>query len=154
MAYTAAHISANRKQTSTIWAPADAATAQLVDLGQPQSASLLMWPIEEFKTFMAQVTVSILGGTGITAFSIYCGTDAAGTTPTEVVAHALGDLPNAINDSVYLECNVDQIHDVLATATHVGVWLDCQHNDDETAVTFTCESPTYPRAALTADYVS
>ena len=154
MAYTAAHISANRKQTATIWAPADAATAQLVDLGQPQAASVLMVPIKEFKTFSAQATVSLLGGTGIVAFSIYCGTSAAGANPTSVVAHALGSLPNAVGDSVFLETNVDQIHDALATATHVGVWLDCQHNDDETAITFTSESPTFPRADLTADYVS
>ena len=154
MAYTAAHISANRKQTTTIWAPADAATAQLVDLGQPQDTTGMMWPIKEFKTFSAQATVSLLGGTGIVAFSIYCGTSAAGATPTSVVAHALGDLPNAVDDSVFLECNVDQIHDALATATHVGVWLDCQHNNDETAITFTSEDPTFPRASLTADYVS
>ena len=154
MSYTAAHISANRKQIAVVWQPADAATAQLVDLGQPQGASLLMLPIEEYKTFSAQILTSLLTGTGPTAFSIYCGTAAAGTTPTSVVAHAVGSLPNAEGDSLFLECNVDQIHEALATATHVGVWLDCNHNDDETVVVFTCESPTYPRAGLTADYVS
>ena len=51
-------------------------------------------------------------------------------------------------------CNVEQVHAALATATHVGVWLDCQHNDDEIAVAWTQDEPRFPRANLTADYVS
>jgi len=151
---TAVHVSANRKQTAVLWAPADAATAQLVDLGQPQGASLLMWPIEEFRVFSAQILVTLLTGTGPTAFSIYAGTSAAGAGAVAVVTHAMGSLPNAVGDSLFLECNAEQIHESLATATHVGVWLDCNNNDDETAVVFTCEDPYYPRAGLTADYVS
>jgi hypothetical protein len=152
--YTAEHVSANRKQIAVVWQPADAATAQLVDLGQPQGASALMLPIEEFTHFTAQTCASLLAGSGVTVFKIYCGTDAAGSTPTVVVAHAVGTAPDAEGDSLFLECNAEQIHEVLATATHVGVWLDCQHNDDETVVIFTCEHPTYARAGLTADYTA
>ena len=152
--YTAEHVSANRLQRTVIWQPADAATAQIVDLGQPQGASALMLPIEEYRVFTAQATTSLLAGSGPTAFSICAGTSAAGAGVALVVTHAMGSLPNAEGDSVWLECNVEQIREVLATATHVGVWLDCQHNDDETAITFTCEDPFYPVAGLTADYVS
>ena len=154
MAYTAHHIMARRKQRSVLHKPADAATAQLVDLGQPQGASIVMTPIANFRRWHAEVLVCVLGGTGIVAFSIYCGTDAAGSGATEVVAHALGDLPNAIQDSVNLECDVEQVKAALATATHVGVWLDCQHNDDEIAVAWSEEDPRFPRANLTADYVA
>jgi hypothetical protein len=152
--YTADRISGRRLQRTVIWQPADAATAQIVDLGQPQGASLLMLPIANYRRFSAQATVSLLTGTGVTAFSICAGTSAAGAGVQLVVTHALGSLPNAEGDSVWLECDVEQIHEVLATATHVGVWLDCNHNDDETAITFTCEEPIYPHTGITADYVS
>lgn len=152
--YTAQHLAARRLQRTVIWQPADAATAQIVDLGQPQGAGLLMLPIAQYRRFSAQVTTSLLTGTGPTAFSICAATDAAGTGVQLVVTHAMGSLPDAEGDSVWLECDVEQVREVLSTATHVGVWLDCNHNDDESAVTFTCEEPLYPHADLTDDYVS
>lgn len=152
--YTAHKFQSEMEVRTVIWQPADAATAQLVDLGQPQGAGNLCLPIANFRRFLAQITTSLLVGTGPTAFSIYAATDAAGTGGVAVVTHALGSLPNAEGDSVVLECDVEQIREVLATATHVGVWIDCNNNDDETAVTFIRAEPFYPRAGLTADYVS
>jgi hypothetical protein len=153
--YTANDLLTREEQRTVIWQPADAATAQIVDLGQPQGAGALMLPIANFRKFKAQVTTSLLTGTGPTAFSICAGTSAAGAGVTLVVTHAMGSLPNAEGDSVVLECNVEQIREVLATATHVGVWLDCNHNDDEAAVTFTRADPFQgPRDGLTGDYVS
>lgn len=153
--YTAHKLLADEEQRTVIWQPADAATAQIVDLGQPQGASALMLPIALFRRFKAQITTSLLVGTGPTAFSICAATSAAGAGVLLVVTHAMGSLPDAEGDSLVLECNAEQIHEVLPTATHVGVWLDCNHNDDETAITFTRADPLYgPRAGLTADYVS
>lgn len=153
--YTAEHLGARQELRTVIHNPADAATAQLVDLGQPKGAGNKCLPIDVFRRFMAQVTVSLLPtGTGVTVFSIYAATAADGTGGVAVVTHALGSLPNAVGDSVKLECDVEQIREVLANATHVGVWLDCNHNDDEAAVTFIRAEPTFPRAGLTSDYVS
>lgn len=151
---TAHHIAAKRLQRTVIWQPADAATAQIVDLGQPQGASLLMLPIAQYRRFSAQITSSLLVGAGPTAFSICAATSAAGAGVQLVVTHAVGSAPDAEGDSLFLECDAEQIREVLPTATHVGVWLDCAHNDDEAAIVFTCEDPFYPRAGLTADYVS
>src|SRR5690349_20584656 len=97
---TAAVLASEMEVRTVIWQPADAATAQLVDLGQPQGASQLMLPIALFKRFLAQITTSLLVGTGPTAFSIYAATDATGTGGVAVVTHALGSLPNAEGDSV------------------------------------------------------
>jgi hypothetical protein len=152
--YTAQDLGARMEVRTVIWQPADAATAQIVDLGQPQGASALMLPIANFRRFMAQCTTSLLTGTGPIAFSIAAGTSAAGAGVTLVVTHAMGSLPNAEGDSVVLECDVEQIREVLPTATHVGVWLDCNHNDDEAAITFIRADPEHPHADLTADYVS
>lgn len=154
MAYTAQHISSRREQRVVIWQPADAATAQLIDLGQPQGASALCVAIAGFRRFSAQTCASLLVGNGVIAFAIYAATDAAGTGATSVVAHAVGSAPDAEGDSLFLECDVDQIRAALATATHVGVWIDCANNDDETAVVFTREEADRPHPAMTADYVS
>jgi hypothetical protein len=153
--YTANHMMALQEVRTVIWQPADAATAQIVDLGQPQGAGALMLPIADWRRFHAQITTSLLVGSGPTAFSICAATSAAGAGVTLVVTHAMGSLPNAEGDSVNLECDVEQIREVLATATHVGVWLDCNHNDDETAVVFIRADPFFgPKDGLTADYVS
>lgn len=152
--YTANHLRSRMSVRTVIWQPADAATAQLVDLGQPQGASALMLPIADYDCILVQITASLLVGTGVTAFSIYAGTSAAGANPTAVVTHAVGSAPDAEGDSLVLECNVEQIHEVLATATHVGVWLDCNNNDDETAVTVIRCGARFEKSGLTADYVS
>jgi len=152
--YTANHLRSRLSVRTVIWQPADAATAQLVDLGQPQGASNLMLPIADFDSVMAVVTASLLVGNGVTAFSIYAGTSAAGANPTAVVTHAVGSAPDAEGDTLVLECNVEQIHEVLATATHVGVWIDCANNDDETAVTLIRADSRFKKSGLTADYVA
>lgn len=138
---------------SVIHQPSDAATAQLVDLGQPQGASAKMIAIENFHAFLAQITFSLAAGTGIVAFSIYAGTSAAGANPTAVVTHAVGTAPDAEGDTLYLECTVEQIHESLPSATHVGVWVDMQHNDDELAVTL-FGVPRFAFDGLTGDYIA
>ncbi len=152
--YTAQKLKSRMKMISVIHQPGTATTAQLVDLGQPQGASLKCLPIADYKSFLAQVTASALTGNGVTAFSIYGATDAAGTGGTAVVTHAVGTAPDAEGDTLYLECNVEQIHEVLSTATHVGVWLDCANDADEIAVTFVCAEPRHPQTGLTADYTA
>jgi hypothetical protein len=153
---TAMHLRANAEIRTVIWQPADAATAQLVDLGQPQGASTPCLPILGFRRFLAQMTISLqqAGANAIVAFSIYAATSAAGAGGVAVVTHALGTTPNAEGDSVTLECTVEQIRETLATATHVGVWCDMTHNDDEVAVTFIRAEPLHARDGLTADYIS
>uniref|UniRef100_A0A6M3XVS4 Uncharacterized protein n=1 Tax=viral metagenome TaxID=1070528 RepID=A0A6M3XVS4_9ZZZZ len=154
---TAVHASANRKQITVIHQPATSATAQLVDLGQPQGASTKCLAIEGYRHFTAQVTASALTGAGVTVFGICGATAAAGTgasASTIAASHAVGTAPDAEGDSLFLECNVEQLREVLSTATHIGVWLDCANDADEIAVTFTCEDPYYPVAGLTADYTA
>lgn len=154
MAYTRENKLATELFRSVIHQPADAATAQLVDLGQPQGASAKMLAIAEYRRVLVQITSSLLVGAGPTAFAIYAGTSAAGANPTSVVAHAVGTAPDAEGDTLYLECDVAQIQAALANATHVGVWLDCANNDDEVAVTVVLSGTQYPHEALTADYTA
>jgi hypothetical protein len=55
---------------------------------------------------------------------------------------------------VTLECTVEQIREVLSTATHVGVLVNLVTSTDEGACTFIRADPVYPRTGLTADYIS
>jgi hypothetical protein len=151
---TTHHFQAKNNVRQVVWQPADAATAQIVDLGQPQGASVLMLPIAHFRNFYARIITSLLVGTGPTAFSICAATDAAGTGVQLVKTHAMGSLPDAEGDTVVLECSAEEIREVLATATHVGVWLDCNNNDDETIVTLIRADALYGYSALDAEYVS
>lgn len=152
--YTAEDITARANIRTVIHNPVDAAAAQLVDLALPKTGTTQCLPLTGFRRFFASITTSLLVGTGPIAFSIYAATSAAGAGGVAVVTHAMGSLPNAVNDCVILECDIAQVREVLATATHIGVWLDCQHNDDEAAVTFIRFDPEFAYADLTDDYVS
>lgn len=152
--YTAEHYTANLDIRTVVHNPADAATAQFIDLARPKAGTTQCLAIEGYRRFFASITTTILVGTGPTVFELYAATSAAGGGKIVIASHAMGSLPNALNDSVVLECDVAQVREVLSTATHIGVWLDCQHNDDEVACTFIRGEPFYPVAGLTADYVS
>jgi len=136
----------------------DADTDCYVDLAEPAagaagSPTAPFLPIAEFRRFAALYMTSV-GTGGITAFSIMAGTSAAAAGATAVVTHALGSNPNAIGDTVVLECTAEQIHEVLPTATHVGVLINLVTGTDEGIVTFIRFDPIFEHADLTADYVS
>lgn len=129
-----------------------------VDLAEPAAGSAgtptaPFIPIANFRRFAAIYMTSV-GTGGITAFSIIAATSAAGAGAVAVVSHALGSNPDAVGDHVVLECNVEQIREVLAAATHVGVLVNLVTSTDEGILTFIRADPFYPRAGLTADYIS
>lgn len=127
--------------------------ANLVDLGQPQGAGNKCLPIANFRRFLAGIFRSV-GTHTITGVSIVAATDAAGTGATAVVTHALASAPDAVGDQVYLECDVEQIREVLAAATHVGILLELNTATDECVVFFERSDPFYPKTGLTADFIS
>lgn len=155
--YSADHIFANREIRVRENDP-DTGNDAYVDLAQPAAGSAgtptaPFLPIANFRRFWA-IYMTTVGTGGITAFKIIAATDAAGAGAAVVVAHALGTNPDAVGDQVILECNVEQIREVLATATHVGVLINLVTSTDEGVVTFCRDEPQFPRSGLTADYIS
>ncbi len=71
-----------------------------------------------------------------------------------MVTHALGSAPDAVGDHIFLECDVEQVYEVLSTATHVGVRIDLATATDECVVLFIAGDPVYPVTGLTADYIA
>jgi hypothetical protein len=138
------------------WDPTGGTTdPEVLDLGQPQAAGLKFIPIARLKRFAAILSKTV--GTGNTdEFSIVAATNAAGTgSPTVVVqiVTATAITQNAINDNLVLECTVAQIHEVLATATHVGVRAEAATGTDEWVCTAIAEYMD-ARDGLTANYIA
>lgn len=130
------------------------AALNLVDLGQPQGAGNKCFPIANFRRFLAGVFRSVSAPSALTSFQIIAATAADGTGAVVVVQHALGSAPDAVGDTVFLECDVEQIWEVLSTATHVGVKVQLANAADENVIYFEAAGAMYPRAGLTSDYVS
>lgn len=127
--------------------------ANVVDLGMPQGGGNKCLPIANFRRFAAGLFRSV--GTGsVTSFKIIAATAADGTGNTAVVAHGVASAPDAVGDTIWLECDVQQVREVLATATHVGVEIDLVTATDECVVFFERAEPFYPASGLTADYIA
>lgn len=151
MTYTAEHLT-TRAERRLVDYDIDNAL-NLVDLGQPQGAGNKCLPANQFRRFIAGLFRSV--GTGsVTAFQIVAATDAAGSGVTVVVAHAVGAAPDAVGDTIWLECTAEQIREALPTATHVGVRVQLVTTTDEAVVSFERAEPQFPRAGLTADFIS
>lgn len=125
----------------------------IVDLGQPQGAGNKCVPIGGFRNFLAGVFKTVTGTPGgMTTLKIIAATAADGTGATAVVSRA-ATTANLLGDTVWLECNVEQIREVLAAATHVGVQIDNEQADNEQVVYFEMGDPLYKYPDLTADFI-
>lgn len=148
--YTTDKIFSNAKLVMADFDP-DATAATIVDLDPATAAEGV--PIENYRRFVAGLIHTV--GTGsITEFAIIVGTDGDLTGATVVVTHALGSDPNAVGDTIWLECDAEQCREVLATSTHIGVRIVLGTATDECIVFFGRFEPVYPTDGLTADYVS
>ncbi len=148
--------SANNKMETHIHAPAAAATAQTAKSG----ATTEHWKaMRDYTGIAVMATWAYSGGTGIILFDLYLASDSSGSDV--VLAKGMGTanasaacLANTIGDSVYLEISAEDIAQLGAVAgvkyTHVSAWLDCQHNDDEVAVTYVRFGAKHRESGLTA----
>ena len=148
--YAAEHLKARSERRLVDHDP-DVNTKAEVDLDPTAAAKYL--PVALYRRFLAGLMHSV--GTGsITAFELVAATDDTGTGATIIVSHALGSDPNAVGDRLWLECDIEQVREVLPTATHIGVRITLATATDECVVFFERASPQFPAAGLTADYVS
>jgi hypothetical protein len=109
-------------------------------------------PIGQFRCFAAKVMRTI--GTSATTFEIAVATAVGGTNATQVVAHAVGSEPDAVGDQLFLECDVEQMREVLAGATHWSPRISFATGTDEAAVVTIETDAQFPRSGLTVDIVA
>lgn len=130
----------------------DATTAVIADLDKSGSGELFAIS-DGYRRFVAGLVHTV--GTGnVDAFQIIAATDADGTGATVVVEHAFGSEANAVGDTVWLECDIAQVKEVLATATHIGVRATLATATDECIIYFERSDATFERSGLTADFIS
>lgn len=147
--YTAQRLRSRLFSRTVTFAPAGV-NPTIVDLDPSSSAELI--PIKDLQSLMVVMT-RITGVGNTDAFEIIAATDADGTGAVVVVAHAAPTGQNAVNDQLVLECDVEQVKEVLATATHVGVRAELATGTDVNAVSIVAEQR-FQYSGLTADFIS
>ena len=148
--YNAEHLTARAERRMVDFAP-DGTTLTLVDLDPGSTAECL--PIALFRRFLAGFFRTV-GTDALQKFEIIAATDGDGTGATVVVSHPLTAVPDAVGDTIWLECDVEQIREVLPAATHVGVRAQFATATDEGVVYFERAEPYYAQAGLTKDRVA
>lgn len=114
--------------------------------------------MQDYGSFMAIFTRKI--GTGnVSSFKILANDKADGSgTDVEIKAHAIGSQPDALNDSLVLECSAEEIG-ALGDANgvdlrYVSASIAFATGTDEGQVTYVFGDPRHARAGLTADAVA
>lgn len=151
--YDAQSLLARFKCRMVNWDP-DSASKVLVDLDPTGTGEC--FPIARSKRFLFGIVLNTTaaGPYEISAFEVIAATDADGTGATVVKAHALGGgTPDAVGDTVWIEVDVEQIREVLATATHVGVRAQVSDLLAEASLVV-IEERMEEVNGLTADYIS
>jgi hypothetical protein len=150
--YDAQSILARFKCRMADWNP-DGVNKVIVDLDPSGTGEC--FPIARSKKFLFGCLVNTTGATpnDLEEFEIIAATDEDGTGAIVVKAHALGSTPDAIGDYVWIEVDVKQIREVLATATHVGVRAEVTTTTSQCTFVI-IEERMEEYNGLTADYVS
>lgn len=132
------------------------AALNIVDLGQPQGAGnkcVSLMARGRPRLYLAGLLRTVAAGT-VRVFRIIAATDALGTNATPIVEHALSEAPDAVGDSLFLDCTVEQARAALPQATHIGVQLQLSDADDECVILFERTETRWRIPCATEDYVS
>jgi hypothetical protein len=114
--------------------------------------------IANYRRFLFGIFRSV--GTGaISAVTVTAGANAALTTTATTVTSTTVSATtvttaDAVGDTLWFEVTAEQIREVLATATHVGLTITLATSTDECVIYVQASESFYPVAGLTADYIS
>lgn len=153
MAYTANRKLAKFERRLVDFDP-DSGSETIVTLNPAASEKLLsITALGGLEAVVASLVHTVGTGT-VTSFRIFVADNAAGTTnATNVVSHAIGSVPDAVGDTLFLEASAEQLKAASATALYVGVKITLGTSTDECIVGF--ERHGHQKYdGLTADYVS
>ena len=151
MAYTAEHLTSRSARVMVDFDPGDT-NLDIIDLVNGSSDEL--FPIADgYRRFLAGLFHSV-GSGNIDGFEIIAATDGDGTGAVVVATHAFASEADAVGDTVWLECDIEQVYEALATATHIGVRVELATNSDECVVSFERSDPRHAFAGLTSDYIA
>jgi hypothetical protein len=107
-----------------------------------------------YSTFLVGVMRSVGTGT-IAAFTILANPNSDGSgTDVEIKAHALGSAPDAVGDTIWLECSAEEVTGAGATLRYVSANLDLATSTDECVVYYERCEPKFAYLNLTADVIA
>ena len=150
MAYTAEHLTSRSARVMVHHDP-DSANVIVVDLVPGSSDEL--FPISDgYRRFLVGL-VRVVGTGDIDELSIIAATDADGGGAVAVKSHPLGSAVDLEGDTIWVECDIEQVYEALATATHIGVQVEQATSGDECGIFFERSDPRHAYAGLTADYI-
>lgn len=134
-------------------------TAQLLqkcythDPGDATTAAYIAWlPFKGFEWLMA--AVGLVSGTGLLTVKLFAASDSSGTGATVIKSHSDPTVADAAGDVVYIECTVEMAKEVLSTATHVSVEVDCDSAGDIAFVSYVFGGAHREYSAKTADQIA
>ena len=135
-------------------APAAAATEQSVKSG----ATTTTWKaMRDYEGFAVVAMTALLGGSGMIELSIYAAEDSSATNATEIKTTGVVAC-DAVGDYTCLEVTAEEVNHMGKALgydfTHVTAYVDCQHNDDEVAVTYIRYGAKRATSGLTAETIS
>lgn len=109
--------------------------------------------LADYEEFMATIFRTV--GTAATTFDLAASASSDGSSPVQVVAHAVGDEPNAVADQLHLELSAEQLA-ALTTAglRYVSARISVATGTDEFVVAYRRAKPRFAKADLTADIVA
>lgn len=151
MAYTANKLMAQTNRRMVDFDP-DSGSETIVTLN-PAASEKLLAITPGFMGVLAGLIHTVGTGT-VTTFRIFVADNAAGTTnAANVVSHAIGSIPDAVGDTLWLEASAEQIKAASSTALYVGVKITLGTSTDECIVAFERKG-NFVADGATADYVS
>ena len=145
--YVANHLRTRSERRLVNFAPG-VTTPTLVTLDSINNKKCL--PIAQFRQYIAGFMKST-GTGGVTEFKLIAATADDGTGNTPIIAHALTFVPDQVGEYVWLECEEEQVREVLAGATHIGVEITLSTGTDKATIFFERAKPMFPQDQLTAD---
>lgn len=152
MAYTANRLLSRTNRRLLDFDP-DSGSETIVTLN-PAATTKCLPLTDGYQTFVAGLVHTVGTGT-VTSFRIFVSDDAAGTTnAANVASHAIGSIPDAVGDTLWLEATAEQCKAASSTALYVGVKITLGTSTDECIVMFERAGARHKYSGLTADYVS
>lgn len=149
--YSAEHLTARSLRRMLDFDP-DSGSAVVVDL-DPASSAKTIALTAGYRRFLFGIMRSVGTGQITTARIIAC-TAADGTGSVTTVVTSSPTTADAVGDTVWLECDVEQVREVLSTAAYVGLEITLQTSTDECVVFVEAAEPTFAVAGLTSNYIS
>ena len=115
--------------------------------------------MRDYDRILIQATATELTGVGITALRILANAESDGSgTDVVIVAHAVGTAPDAVGDSLVLECSAEQIvqegEDNSLDLRYVSVNMTAANSNDRILTTYIRKPGRYAFDALTADSIA